>query len=292
MNGQNHVSGRQSLFRVSLIALVFLVGQPARSQTPPPSADEAISLLASRMGQSLQKLHSKRVIVADFTGPRGEANPVGRWLADQLSESLRAGFPALRVIDRPAPRPFSSYEPAPIATANSDLGKAQSAARAWAHRLGANTVVTGMFASVSPGVAISLKAQRSTGEGMTIAEEWGVVPVSDVISALSREPLPSLSPDVPTAGRNGFGIPECIYCPAPGYTDPARKDKVQGTVALQVTITADGLPTDIYVWKSLGGGLGAQAVKVISTWKFKPALGPDGKPAAVTTPIEVTFHLY
>lgn len=95
-----------------------------------------------------------------------------------------------------------------------------------------------------------------------------------------------------TAGRNGFGAPECIYCPVPGYTDPARKDKLQGTVMLQLTITADGRPTDIYVWKSLGGGLDAQAVKVISTWKFKPALGPDGKPAAVTTPVEVTFHLY
>lgn len=292
MKGLSHVSGRQSLFRASLLVLVVLVGQPARSQTPSPSADEAISQLAWRMGQALQNLHSKRVIVADFTGPHGEANPVGRWLADQLSESLSTGFPALKVIDRPAPRPFSSDEPAPIASGDNNLEKAKSAARDWAHRLGANFVITGMFASVSQGVAISLKAQSSSGAGMELAEEWAVVPVSDAMSALSREPLPSLFPNVPTAGRNGFGAPECIYCPAPGYSDRARKDKVQGTVVLQLTITADGRPTNIYVWKSLGGGLDAQAVKVISTWKFKPALGPDGKPAVVTTPIEVTFHLY
>jgi TonB family protein len=244
------------------------------------------------MGQSLQKLHAKKVLVADLVGPQGQAHPLGQWLADQLSETLSRDYPSLQVIHRPSARPFSSDEPAFIPSANNDVAKAQSAARDWAHRLGANAVITGVFGSVSQGVAIALSAQSSTGEGLMLAEEWGTVPVSDTITALSREPLPSVSPDVPAAGRNGFGTPECIYCPAPDYTDPARKDKLQGVVMLQLTVTADGRPTDIYVWKSLEGGLGAKAVKVIKTWKFKPALGPDGKPAAVTTLIEVTFRLY
>jgi len=39
---------------------------------------------------------------------------------------------------------------------------------------------------------------------------------------------------------NGVGSPMCIYCPQPEYSDEARKAKYQGTVLLDVTVTADG----------------------------------------------------
>ena len=42
------------------------------------------------------------------------------------------------------------------------------------------------------------------------------------------------------AGVNGVGVPVCLYCPIPQYSDEARKAKYQGTVVLQVTITTDG----------------------------------------------------
>jgi outer membrane biosynthesis protein TonB len=34
------------------------------------------------------------------------------------------------------------------------------------------------------------------------------------------------------------------------------------------------------------------AIAAVRTWRFKPALGPDGKPVTVNAPIEVTFRLY
>jgi TonB family protein len=94
------------------------------------------------------------------------------------------------------------------------------------------------------------------------------------------------------AGVNGVGIPECIYCPPPLYSDDARKAKYMGTVVLQVTITPDGRAVNISILKDPGMGLGEKAVESVRTWKFRPAAGPNGKIVPVSVPIEVTFRLY
>jgi TonB family protein len=112
------------------------------------------------------------------------------------------------------------------------------------------------------------------------------------MTALSSEPIPAPKAGVPRSGVAGFGVPSCIYCPAPPYTGKARKDKAQGTVVVQATVTTGGRVTDISVTRSFSPDMDATAVKTISKWRFKPALGPDGTPAAVTLPIEVSFRLF
>jgi periplasmic protein TonB len=94
------------------------------------------------------------------------------------------------------------------------------------------------------------------------------------------------------AGVNGVGVPVCLYCPIPQYSDEARKAKYQGTVVLQVTITPDGRAVNITVLKSPGLGLDEKAMEAVKTWKFKPAAGPNGRVVATIVPIEVTFRLY
>jgi periplasmic protein TonB len=94
------------------------------------------------------------------------------------------------------------------------------------------------------------------------------------------------------AGVNGVGVPVCLYCPIPQYSDEARKAKYQGTVVLQVTITTDGKAVNISVVKSPGLGLDEKAIEAVKTWRFKPAVGPSGKSVATIVPIEVTFRLY
>lgn len=61
---------------------------------------------------------------------------------------------------------------------------------------------------------------------------------------------------------------------------------------LNVTITADGRATDIHIAKGPGLGLEEKAIEAVRTWRFKPALGPNGRPVAVYIPIEVTFRLF
>ncbi len=96
----------------------------------------------------------------------------------------------------------------------------------------------------------------------------------------------------PRAGENGYGSPDCIYCPPPQFSDEAVKAKYQGIVTLLVVIQPDGRATDIHVANGPGLGLEEKAIEAVRAWRFKPALGPDGKPAAVRMPIEVTFRLY
>ena len=103
--------------------------------------------------------------------------------------------------------------------------------------------------------------------------------------------LSAQSPPQP-AGQAGTSVPACVYCPAPQYTKKARKDKVEGTVVLKVTITPGGRATNISITKSLREDLDTQAINAVAKWEFKPATAPNGKVVAVTCPIEVSFRLY
>lgn len=94
------------------------------------------------------------------------------------------------------------------------------------------------------------------------------------------------------AGTGGYGYPSCLYCPRAEFSDEAMKAKYQGVVTLVALITADGRATDIQVVKGLGLGLDEKAIAAVRTWRFKPALGPNGRPATVRQTIEVSFHLF
>jgi periplasmic protein TonB len=92
-------------------------------------------------------------------------------------------------------------------------------------------------------------------------------------------------------GTGGVGYPSCLYCPEPQYSEDARKAKFQGIVVLQVIIQPDGHATNIQVVKGAGLGLDEKAIEAVRTWRFKPAIGPNGTPVATITPIEVNFRL-
>ena len=92
-------------------------------------------------------------------------------------------------------------------------------------------------------------------------------------------------------GRDGVGYPECVYCPTPSFSEEARKSKLQGSVTLHIVVGTDGRATNIRVMRGLGMGLDERAVDAVRGWRFKPALGPRGKPVPTEVLIEVTFRL-
>jgi TonB family protein len=102
---------------------------------------------------------------------------------------------------------------------------------------------------------------------------------------------PSAKDGTVRAGVGGVSTPGCVSCPPPKYSSEARAAKLQGTVVLQATVTADGRAINISVVKALGKGLEEKAIEAVKNWKFKPANGPDGKPVPCVVPIEVTFRL-
>jgi TonB family protein len=92
-------------------------------------------------------------------------------------------------------------------------------------------------------------------------------------------------------GTGGVGYPSCLYCPEPQYSEKARKANFSRRVLLQVIVQPDGLATDIQIVKGVGLGLDERAAEAMRTWRFKPAVGPEGKAVPVPTGIEVNFRL-
>jgi TonB family protein len=82
-----------------------------------------------------------------------------------------------------------------------------------------------------------------------------------------------------------------VYCPNAEYSDDAVKAKYQGAVLVTALISTDGRVLDVRVVKGIGLGLDEKAVATVKTWRFMPAMGPDGRPAAVEQTIELDFRL-
>jgi TonB family protein len=116
----------------------------------------------------------------------------------------------------------------------------------------------------------------------TLAGGTGTTPGKGGLSATSGPYRP---------GTGGVGYPSCLYCPDPQYSDDARKAKFEGSVALQAIIQADGHATNIQVVKGAGLGLDEKAVEAVRSWRFKPAVGPNGTSVPTIAPVEVDFHL-
>jgi TonB family protein len=85
--------------------------------------------------------------------------------------------------------------------------------------------------------------------------------------------------------------PACLRCPDPSFTPEARADRIHGRVLLLATVTEQGLADHIGVLEGLADGLTEQALEAVGNWRFKPAIGKDGKPFATRMPVEVTFRL-
>jgi len=78
--------------------------------------------------------------------------------------------------------------------------------------------------------------------------------------------------------------------PNPGYTEEARRLKIEGDVTLQVRFTASGQVEVLRVVTGLGYGLDQLAQNAARHIQFKPATR-DGRPVDEVTVIHVTFQL-
>lgn len=279
-------SYRFALRALTVTALLVGVVQANAQGTPPP-ADPAISRLAGRIAEILRKAHAKKVVVAELKGPDAQVHPVGKYLADRLSESLQKEFPGLQVIDRSQEKADSNNE-----GDAGDRGAALEKTKAWARNLGANFVVTGSFAKVSQGIGVSLSAMSCSDSSRWYGVTNGLVPITDEIVALSPNPVPSPRNGISRAGVGGTTAPVCVRCPAPDYSSKARRADYQGVVTFDVLVNADGQAGQITVVKGPGLGLGLEesAIETVKKWKFKPAVGPEGNPVPVLVSIEITFR--
>jgi len=85
--------------------------------------------------------------------------------------------------------------------------------------------------------------------------------------------------------------PTILYREKAKYTEIARTNLLQGTVALQVVFDRNGEIHDIHVIRGLPDGLTHKAIEAARKIKFNPAL-KNGEQVSVRGSLEYTFNLY
>jgi TonB family protein len=94
--------------------------------------------------------------------------------------------------------------------------------------------------------------------------------------------------------RPGEGVtsPTIVREVKPLYTDAAKKERIQGTVVMDVVVQSDGSVGDVTVTRSLDQtyGLDDEAVKAMKQWTFDPGK-KDGKAVPVLVQVEMSFTL-
>jgi len=96
------------------------------------------------------------------------------------------------------------------------------------------------------------------------------------------------SPEIYPSGA-GVIAPIPIDQPAPTYTLEAMRERIQGSVTMDVVVGIDGRVTDVRVVGSLDDryGLDAEAVKTARRWTFRPGRLVGGR----TVPVRITLIL-
>jgi len=270
-----------------LLGVVFLIVtaiSAARAQLP------AMDPLADRMAEAIVKSKRKSVIVLDFSGPGEKYTALGQTLANAFSTALSKSSDKFSVGARGQigetltknDVPQSSFKDINIAV--------------WvAGELNMQAVITGKISLSGNVLGISVECYRiDSGTGVVSLKTTSTISAQmrNLMNKIVEYPDPEIDSSVPVAGRNGYSDPKCAQCADATYDQRAIDHRFEGTVLLSVIVGADGRATNIVVIKALPYGLTAKAIQTVESWKFKPALGPDGTLATVRQGVEITFHLH
>src|SRR5262249_7329438 len=83
--------------------------------------------------------------------------------------------------------------------------------------------------------------------------------------------------------------PELLSTIHPAYTDEARKNRVRGSVRLQLEIGADGAVRRVEILNGLPDGLTDEAIRIARHLNFKPAL-KSGDPVACQINLDIELR--
>jgi periplasmic protein TonB len=84
--------------------------------------------------------------------------------------------------------------------------------------------------------------------------------------------------------------PELVGDYKPPYPEEAKKNEIEGTVVLKVTINDEGVVTDVKVLRGLGFGLDDAAAAAMRKHRFKPAI-KDGEKVGTTITFNFSWYL-
>lgn len=252
---------------------------------PVHAQERQIDALAERTAAALSHSQLNVVMVFDFAGP-DQMDVVGQKLAADFRAALIKSGHGVQVEEHSLLRELLRKND----LAASGLHDA-SLAQWLALQSGADAWISGTLSNGSGGLTVTVKAFGVKSSDQILKFETSV-PLGDDLRALIGKSEEDEFPSLPKSGKNGYSYPICIRCTPAQFSAEATARKFTGTVALEATVDAEGKVKDLRITKGLPFGLTEQAIRAVQEWQFKPATGPDGKPASVRQKIQVTFHSY
>jgi TonB family protein len=290
-----------------LLCLVLVTALPEQAYSQTPDFDTLATRLAGAIVLLSRGLVVKpSVVVTDFAETHGGSNAMGAELARQFSKSLAKYARDFTVADSNSEFDTSRASRLPSQSAADD------AVNCAAGKPKPTFVVEGDLDALPDLVVVRIKATR-TEDNKALFDERVSVPLTAALRALESKPVsatdqPGGQHD-PAWIRPGFHVadsgasipsmdsvgnyapPRCLECAHAEYPESAMGAKIQGVISLRILIDATGQPAEIVVSKGLPCGLTERAVETVATWRFAPAKGPDGKPAAVWQNVQMSFQL-
>ncbi len=88
----------------------------------------------------------------------------------------------------------------------------------------------------------------------------------------------------------GITAPKLLEAANPGYTDEAKKKKIEGEVVVSVVVDEKGDIVEPKVKKGLGHGLDESAIEAAKYFKYKPGT-KDDQPVRVRMDLSFNFNL-
>ncbi|MGD0096577.1 MAG: energy transducer TonB [Terracidiphilus sp.] len=88
----------------------------------------------------------------------------------------------------------------------------------------------------------------------------------------------------------GVSAPVVIHSVQPQFTAEARSKNLQGVVAVQLIVDAQGFPQNVHIVRHLGLGLDDEAIAAVKQYRFRPATY-QGRSVSVQMVIDVDFRL-
>ncbi|HEY6554060.1 MAG TPA: energy transducer TonB, partial [Vicinamibacteria bacterium] len=104
-------------------------------------------------------------------------------------------------------------------------------------------------------------------------------------SALSEDEKPKA-----TAEKAKVGEPRLVHKVNPVYPAEAKKDRLEGTVHIDVRLAKDGSVAEATATDG-HPTLAEAALLAVRQWRYEPVIGPDKRPVEVKATITVNFRL-
>jgi TonB family protein len=237
---------------------LFAKGAAAQA-TPAPEtlalAKEAVKQEVSRQTQALRERLASEVGVQ----PTAAAARAPAVVPTATQPAVAAGAPAAQRI-RPAPA--------------SVVAQGQSAP----------ALVPGVQPTPAPAAAAQPERQSAPVASNSVPQPANPAPAQPQTPAVQEGELVQLDAEVT--------LPEPIYTPKPSYPPLAERQRVSGTVLLDVLVDENGAVREVRVLRGVKPDLGldAAAASAVQTWRYKPAV-KNGVRVKVRITTAVGFRL-